>query len=811
MRTQARRRFRRFTRKDLFELFVCIALAGLFVLLSSGAAFGQGNVGINNPMPHAKSLLDLTSTDKGLLTPRMAAAQRTAMFPAPDATGKGMLVYQTDGAIGFYYYDGAAWQMLQAGGAGWGLLGNAGTNPATNFLGTTDNQGFALRTNNLERMRLDAAGNVGVGNTAPASKLHVTRGAAGYAPNGDAVITAENLGAAYVNVLSGNSESGVLFGSSNDPQNGGLLYNAGSVTNGFQIRTGGNASRMIITSSGDVTVANGVFWPGYKFGVVADQPSAMSVYHNQNANGYSGIHFINNASTARAHMGAGNTTSPNWANMGYTGTYTNHPFVLTTNDLERMRIDATGNVGIGTSTPYRLLELASVNQAVQRLTSNNAVNGSVIELNNTTTGNNGIGAINFLDNNSAIGQFIYHKADGMIFRTASAERVRIDVTGNVGIGTTAPASKLHVARAAAGFAPNANAAITAEGSGPTYMNVLSGSSESGVLFGASGMNQHGGLVYNAAATPNGLQVRTGGNVARMVVESDGDVGIGTNTPSTRLHVATDLAAGMAMTVQNLNPAGWSGTNYTSSTGAGNSAVGFDNATQNGFLGTTTNHPVTFISNWTERMRIAANGNVGIGTPAPGYRLDVQDAAQAVARLTSLNHANGSVVVLSNTTAGPNNLGALNFTDGATTWGQVGYHATNGMTLRTGNQDRMRIATDGKVGIGTTAPTSELEVNGFTKLGSNAPAIKQIEFTGTTAATEGNFVDIAHGLTASKIIDVHVLIEYTAGNWIPSGYTINPEYLADYVIGSTNIRLYNHNGSSGSILSKPVKVLVTYKA
>lgn len=143
MKTNARRRFLGFSRKDLFELFVCIALAGLFVLLSSGTAFGQGNVGINNPTPHAKSLLDLTSSDKGLLTPRLSAAQRTAMFPAPDATGKGMLVYQTDGTQGFYYYDGAAWVMLQSSGSGWGLTGNAGTNPTTSFLGTTDAQPLA--------------------------------------------------------------------------------------------------------------------------------------------------------------------------------------------------------------------------------------------------------------------------------------------------------------------------------------------------------------------------------------------------------------------------------------------------------------------------------------------------------------------------------------------------------------------------------------------------------------------------------------------------------------------------------------------
>jgi hypothetical protein len=60
---------------------------------------------------------------------------------------------------------------------GWGLTGNAGTNPLTNFLGTTDAQALVFKTNNAERMRVDTNGNVGIGTTTPTNKLSVNGGA----------------------------------------------------------------------------------------------------------------------------------------------------------------------------------------------------------------------------------------------------------------------------------------------------------------------------------------------------------------------------------------------------------------------------------------------------------------------------------------------------------------------------------------------------------------------------------------------------------------------------------------------------------
>lgn len=128
----------------------------------------QAQVGIGTTTPNTSSVLDVTSTTAGLLTPRMTMAQRNAI--ATPATG--LLIYQTDNTPGFYYYNSTAW--VPFGGSGWGLTGNAGTTVATNFLGTTDNQDFAIKTNNAEAIRVKNDGKIGIGNTAPSSKIHIT-------------------------------------------------------------------------------------------------------------------------------------------------------------------------------------------------------------------------------------------------------------------------------------------------------------------------------------------------------------------------------------------------------------------------------------------------------------------------------------------------------------------------------------------------------------------------------------------------------------------------------------------------------------
>lgn len=82
------------------RLSITSGLTSFFFALTASA-----QVGIGTSSPNASAQLDISSNSKGLLTPRMTATQRTGI--SNPATG--LLVYQTDGNSGFYYYNGSSW------------------------------------------------------------------------------------------------------------------------------------------------------------------------------------------------------------------------------------------------------------------------------------------------------------------------------------------------------------------------------------------------------------------------------------------------------------------------------------------------------------------------------------------------------------------------------------------------------------------------------------------------------------------------------------------------------------------------------
>lgn len=84
------------------------APAGLALVGTSNKFTSDGSVGIGTITPNVSAILDVQSTTKGVLIPRMTDAQKKAMAQ-PDA---GTLVYQTDQLKGYYYYDGTRWQHI---------------------------------------------------------------------------------------------------------------------------------------------------------------------------------------------------------------------------------------------------------------------------------------------------------------------------------------------------------------------------------------------------------------------------------------------------------------------------------------------------------------------------------------------------------------------------------------------------------------------------------------------------------------------------------------------------------------------------
>jgi hypothetical protein len=117
--------------------FLAVAMMAGFALTA------QVSINTDGSSPDGSAMMDIKSTDKGMLIPRMDSAQRVVIeLPAP-----GLLVYQTDQTEGFWYYDGAVWTVLAGGAKSW-------VGDGTNISNTN-------------------SGSVGIGTNSPASKLDV--------------------------------------------------------------------------------------------------------------------------------------------------------------------------------------------------------------------------------------------------------------------------------------------------------------------------------------------------------------------------------------------------------------------------------------------------------------------------------------------------------------------------------------------------------------------------------------------------------------------------------------------------------------
>lgn len=160
------------------------------------SSFVIAQIGINiNVFTSALDMVGFpanTAKLDGIISPSLTGNQLRAKNYTSFQTGAFVYVTASDSAptgqtinvtlSGYDYFDGAKWVRFSDVNQGvnnrafWRLTGNSGTNPVTNFLGTTDNQPLVLKTNNTERIRLANSGNLGMNHTAPAEKTNISNG-----------------------------------------------------------------------------------------------------------------------------------------------------------------------------------------------------------------------------------------------------------------------------------------------------------------------------------------------------------------------------------------------------------------------------------------------------------------------------------------------------------------------------------------------------------------------------------------------------------------------------------------------------------
>lgn len=132
----------------------------IFILLSIVPFTALAQVGVNTITPAAGSVLDIQSTDKGMLIPRLNIVDLTTIAPVTGGSPVGLLAYNTNttSGVGLHYWNGTRWNAVGSERA-WALTGNAGTT-ASNYIGTTDTQPLRLSTNGTARLIIPNAAQI---------------------------------------------------------------------------------------------------------------------------------------------------------------------------------------------------------------------------------------------------------------------------------------------------------------------------------------------------------------------------------------------------------------------------------------------------------------------------------------------------------------------------------------------------------------------------------------------------------------------------------------------------------------------------
>jgi hypothetical protein len=440
---------------------------------------------------------------------------------------------------------------------------------------------------------------LGIGTTVPTQKLHVVGGATGGA--------AATSGTTQTYGLARFQAGGGWTGALDMGSNGGTYFWLQSTDVG-NLAT--NYSLLINPNGGNVGI--GTTTPTFSAGYTA------LVINHATGGGYTDYQY---AGADKGWAGAESTGF-------FLGARSGSKLVLQTNGSnDRMTIDTAGNVGIGTSPSYRLHVSSAVSTAQVLESTASATNGSVyniIKSDSGASGNYYRAFIAYDQNNAtrwAMGQW-GSPEDTLGFFTGGManERMRITSAGNVGIGTTSPQVMLHVKQ------PSSVAGLPASGSVNLGSIILQ---SSGTFGGSMGVAN--------GASPQYMWLQThfvdNANVTGVLAlnPNGGNVGIGTPSPLTKLSVSTATAIdGITLDSTGGNPIF-----RITTSGVGRFQIGVAANGGNFATGSVANDTVIrtenggnmiFDTNGGSGTSIltlkSSNGNVGIGTASPGYKLDV---------------------------------------------------------------------------------------------------------------------------------------------------------------------------------------------
>lgn len=222
----------------------------------------QVSINTSGLAPDGSSMLDITSTNKGVLIPRILFASR------PASPINGLLIYQTDGTPGFYYYNGAAWVRLYSGsGNAWDILGNAGTSSVTNFIGTTDAVDFVMKTGvgGVERMRILSGGNVGIGTTTPTSMLSVGATSQFQINSTGAIVAMTGITSSGAITFSGLSTLGIVHNNAAGLLSTSLISLTSDITGTLPVGNGGTGATTLTgmlkgNGAAAITAVTGTQW-----------------------------------------------------------------------------------------------------------------------------------------------------------------------------------------------------------------------------------------------------------------------------------------------------------------------------------------------------------------------------------------------------------------------------------------------------------------------------------------------------------------------------------------------------------------------